>query len=77
MFRASKAKTPVMYSKNGLRAPRNTKKAHCKGVFFFKSGFRSGKPCPGFGLFFKLLVPNPGPGWKGLGPDESGRDCVR
>ena len=37
VFRASKAKTPVTYSKNGLRAPRNTKKAHCKGVggFFF------------------------------------------
>ena len=35
MFRASKAKTPVTYSKNGLRVPRNTKQAHCKGFFVF------------------------------------------
>ena len=35
MFRASKAKTPVTYSKNGLRGPLKRKKSHCKGVGFF------------------------------------------
>ena len=48
VFRASKAKTPVTYSKNGLRAPRNTQKLIVRGCFFFSFFF----------LFFFLIFVN-------------------
>ena len=67
VFRASKAKTPVTYSKNGLCTPLKPQKAHCKGVWgvcicfcFFSVLFFA------FPFFFyrgsRSGKPGPGPG---------------
>ena len=93
MFRASKAKTPVTYSKNGLCTPLKRNKAHCKGVggflfcfcffvlFFAFPFFFIGVPDPGSRVpgpvCSSVLVLNWGSGWKGCGPDGRKKYCAR